>query len=361
MEEVKIAMIEAMNECFANSSSIHTPGVQAIKKVEKARHSIANSLNASPEEFYFTSGGTESNNWVLKSAVMNRDLKRKKIVTSAIEHPSIMAPLKWVQENFGIEVLKVGVDASGKIKLAELAQVLNEDVFLCTLMHVNNEVGSVQPIEEVSRLCARHAIPLHVDACQSFIKLPLDLRMVELTYLTINAHKLHGPKGIGALYMRKGHELPPLMLGGGHEMNFRSGTLNVPAIIGFGKAVALQQKMPEQIHEMSQQLKWLGDELKNNYSHCRINGSEVDRAPHILNVHFKGNLGKDIFWALNKAGIAVSTSSACSSNKMTPSHVLAAMGMEDEANLEALRISIGLQTKREDLEILIHELKGIIK
>ena len=361
LEDVKTSIIEAMNESYANSSSIHSPGVQVMRKVEKARFSISEVLHTSAEEIFFTSGGTESNNWIIQSMILKGHSKRKKIVTSGIEHPSILAPLNWAKESFGFEIITIGVDECGRIKLDEFAKVLNEEVLFCSIMHVNNEVGSLQPIEEVSKLCLKYGIPLHVDACQSFIKHPIDLSVVELTYLTINAHKLHGPKGIGALYMRKGHELPALFHGGGHEMNYRSGTLNVPAIIGFGKAVELQQERPELVAEMGQLLLWLKDELKSSFLKCEINGSEKNYAPHILNIRFAGHLGRDVFWALNKTGISVSTSSACSSNKTTPSYVLKAMGLSDEANLESFRISLGLQTKKKDLEILLLELKEIIK
>lgn len=361
LEEVKKTMLEVMNDSFGNSSSVHSLGVDAVKKVEKAREIIARSLNAQPEEIYFTSGGTESNNWVIQSVVKQGLTKRKKIVTSEIEHPSILAPLMWVQEKFGIEVVKVGVDSEGRVRIPDLEAALKDDVLLCTLMHVNNEVGSIQPIEIAAKLCLKHGIAFHVDACQGYIKVPLDLKVLELTYLTINAHKLHGPKGIGALYMKKGHELDALFHGGGHEMNRRSGTLNVPAIAGFGKAVELQSASLEKFVEMKKLLNWLSDELTNHFSNYALTGADSERAPHILNIRFKGFLGKDIFWALNKAKIAVSTSSACSSNKLTPSHVLKAMGFNDESNLEALRISIGLQTTKDDLQLLINELKGIIK
>lgn len=361
LAEVQATMLECMNESFGNSSSIHTPGVQAIRRVERAREIIANSLNASSEEFYFTCGGTESNNWVIKSFLGRTDLKNKKIITSAIEHPSILVPLNWLAEYFGIQIIKIGVDSEGIIKLAELEKAMDSNVLLCTIMHVNNEVGSIQPLNEISKLCEKFNVPFHVDACQSFIKVPLNLSHTKITYLTINAHKLHGPKGVGALYMRKGHELPAFMHGGGHEMNLRSGTLNVPGIVGFGKAVELQAPSSGRFVEMGQLLKWLSEELKTAFPTCKITGHVTMKAPHILNVRFPGHLGKDLFWALNKVGIAVSTSSACSSTKMTPSSVLAALGLSDEENLEALRISIGLLTTKEDLEFLLNQLKGIIK
>ena len=178
---------------------------------------------------------------------------------------------------------------------------------------------------------------------------------------TINAHKIHGPKGIGALYMRKGFELPALIRGGGHELNHRSGTLNVPAIAGFGKAVEIQSSKPAFFIELSDNLNWLATQLQDCFPLCVINAPIRSCAPHILNIRFKGFLGKDIFWALNKAGIAISNSSACSSNKIAPSHVLKAMGLSDEQNLESMRISIGLLSQKEELQHLINKLKEIIK
>ncbi len=361
LDQVKSKMFDVMTDCYANSSSIHFAGVQSMKEVEKARELIANSLMASSEEIFFTSGGTEANNWVIQSLCLRRDPRRNVIVTSKIEHPSIRAPIQWVQDNWGMEVIEIGVDSNGVIDLNELKDALNHKVLFCTLMHVNNEVGSVQPIREAAELCSKLGIAFHVDACQSFLKLPIDLSVLELTYLTINAHKIHGPKGIGALYMRKGFELPALIRGGGHELNHRSGTLNVPAIAGFGKAVEIQKSKPATFNELTDNLNWLASQLQVEFPQCVINSPQLNRAPHILNIRFRGFLGKDIFWALNKAGIAISNSSACSSNKMTPSHVLKAMGLSDEENLESMRISIGLLSRKEELQNLIHKLKEIIK
>jgi cysteine desulfurase len=359
--EVKVEHDIFLEKLVGNPSSIHTFGVRASKEVEKARDYIATALETSADNIVFTSGGTESNNWVIQSLFHQKKENQNTIITSAIEHPSVHAPIKWLQEKFGVNVIYINVDQDGRVILEELKNAISDKVFLCTIMHVNNEVGSLQPIEEISEICGHYHVPFHVDACQSFLKVPINLSKLNITYLTLNSHKVHGPKGVGALYIKANNPLSPLFHGGGHESNRRSGTLNAPAIAAFGKSVDLQFKNPDWFKKMYELNEWTRIKLSENFANISFNSPPKNLAPHILNVRFSEKMGKDVFWALNKAGVYVSTSSACSSNKMTPSHVLSAMGIEDKHNLESIRISFGLQNTYEDVEEFISTLKEIFK
>ena len=359
--EVKEELIKNSEHLIGNASSIHSVGVKASREVEKARESIANSLSTSADNIVFTSGGTESNNWVVQSLFHQKNKNQNTIITSAIEHPSVLAPIMWLQKQYGINVVNIGVDTEGRILIEDLKKALSDDVIFCSIMHVNNEVGSIQPMKEIAELCEKFNVPLHVDACQSFLKVPINLSQLKISYLTINSHKVHGPKGVGALYLREGYSLLPLFHGGGHESNRRSGTLNAPAISAFGKSVELQSKNTDFFKQMSDLNLWTQKKLIEIFPPITINSPTNNLAPHILNVRFKDLLGKDLFWSLNKAGVYVSTSSACSSNKMTPSHVLSAMGLDEKHNLESIRISFGLQTTKEEIEYFIDVLREIIK
>lgn len=361
LAEVKEELAKQSDLLIGNASSIHSLGVRASREVEKAREIIANSLSTSADNIVFTSGGTESNNWVIQSLFHQKKKNQNTIVTSTIEHPSVLAPIKWLAENFGVKVIFIGVDHEGRILVDDLKKSLSDEVFLCSIMHVNNEVGSLQPMEEIANLCEQYKVPLHVDACQSFLKIPINLSELNITYLTINSHKVHGPKGVGALYLKSANSLSPLFHGGGHESNRRSGTLNTPPITAFGKAVEIQKNNPEYFKKLHELSSWTRKKLIENFSTVSINSPENNLAPHILNIRFNNHLGKDVFWALNKSGVYVSTSSACSSNKMTPSHVLAAMGLNDKNNLESIRLSFGLLTTKEEIEDFIDCLKEIIK
>ena len=361
LPEVLVELTKQSEFLTGNASSIHALGVRASREVEKAREIIANSLSTSADNIVFTSGGTESNNWVIQSLFFQKKKNQNTIITSLIEHPSVLAPIKWLSENFGVKVIYIGVDQEGRILLEDLKKSLSDDVFLCSIMHVNNEVGSLQPMEEIAKMCEQFNVPLHVDACQSFLKIPINLKDLNITYLTINSHKVHGPKGVGALYLKAAHSLSPLFHGGGHESNRRSGTINAPSIAAFGKAVEIQMNNPERLINLRELANWTRKKLIDKFSSISINSPENNLAPHILNIRFNNHLGKDVFWALNKSGVYVSTSSACSSNKMTPSHVLAAMGLNDKNNLESLRLSFGLLTAKEEIENFIACLGEIIK
>lgn len=342
-----------------NPSSIHQLGVGAMKLVEESRCNIANSINCEPEELYFTSGGTESNNWVIKSLATSKDT-RKTIITSSIEHPSVLEPIKWLEKNFNFKVKVIDVDRDGVINLKKLEEAVNEDVALCSIMHVNNEIGSIQPIELISKICGKYEALFHTDACQSFLKVPLDVKKSGVNFLSINAHKVNGPKGVGALYISKESKLEPLLHGGGQEFGQRSTTLNTSGIVGFGKAVNLQSDLRHMEH-IAILSKWFKERLVEEFSFCVINNNEKYTIPNIINLRFNNILGKTLMWNLNKVGIYVSTASACSSNKNTPSRVLENIGLSEKENLESLRISLGVLTTKAELEYVLEMLKKIFR
>jgi cysteine desulfurase len=357
--DVKKSMDICEDFFYANASSVHSAGLEAMKIIEKSRSEIAQALSCSPEEIFFTSGGTESNNWVIKSLIEMKSDK-KKILTSKIEHPSILEPLKWLEKNFNYEIVYVNVLESGVIDLLDFKNKLDESFCLCTLMHVNNEIGSIQPIDEIGKFCKLKNVLFHTDACQSFMKLPINLTQMPIDFISINSHKIHGPKGIGALFISSKVKISPFLHGGGQEMGLRSTTMNTAGIVGFGKATELLKnfKHTKKISELSF---WLKSELLNKFNDCVINNDGKEVLPNILNIRFNNILGKDLFWRLNKEGIFVSTSSACSSNKNTPSRVLHEIGLSEKQNLESIRVSISVDTEKDDLKIFLNALEKIIK
>ncbi len=353
-KEVLEAMLPYLTEKFGNASSLHAWGREAREGMEKAREIIAKRLNVLPEEVIFTSGGTESNNFALKGiAFANKD-KGRHIITQKTEHACVLQTCKWL-ESMGFEVTYLDVDKHGRVNPEEVANAIRKDTILVSIMHANNEVGTVQPIEEIAKICKEHGVYFHSDACQSFTKLDIDAKKIPFDLLTVSAHKIHGPKGVGALIVREGVEISPLLHGGGQEFGKRSGTENIAGAVGFGKAVEMaSEKHVEHVKRLRDLLeKRILEEIPN----VKLNGHPEERVCHISNFSFLGVEGEALLFRLDSRGIACSTGSACSSKKLEPSHVLRALGLRPEEMHSALRLSPGRQNTKEEINYAVEVLK----
>ena len=334
------AMTPYFTEHYGNPSSLHSEGQKAKEAVEKARKVIANALGAKPTEIIFTSGGTESDNLAIKGVAQGH------IITSKIEHPAVLRTCESLDTTY------IDVDSDGLIRLDDLKRAIRKDTVLVSIMHANNEVGTVQPIKEIHSICKKHNILFHTDAVQSFTKEPLSAKDADM--ISLSAHKIHGPKGVGALYVREGIKLQSLLKGGKHEQGLRAGTENVPGIVGFAKAVELTKKPSKAIRDyiIKELLKIKGS---------RLNGHPIKRLCNNINISFDKVEGESILLHLNAKGISVSTGSACSSKSLKPSHVLTAMGLRPEQSHGTVRITTSKYTTKTEAEYLVKNLKEIIK
>lgn len=359
-DEVTDLIYEISKNDFGNPSSLHNIGFNAEKLVENARKIFAGSIGADPSEITFNSGGTEGDNTVLVEAARSRRHEGKRIVISSVEHPAVMESAK-VLEHDGFEIVKVGVGKGGVLDMDELRDAVNDDTILVSVMTVNNETGAVMPIEEVTKTAHAHGALMHTDAVQAYGKMSLkgfvagpDTDTVD--YVTVSSHKIHGPKGVGALYQKKGKELPPFIVGGGQEKNRRSGTENVTGIVGFGKACELADEMIDRSYE---NVKAARDHLlagiKENIPDIIVNSPE-DALPYVLNVSFLGTRGEVLLHTLEQDGIYVSTGSACSSNKKGVSHVLSSMGRNNKEIEAALRFSFCRYNTVEEMDFVLDKL-----
>jgi len=351
-------MFSLQESIIGNASSLHKLGLKAANEVEKSRQIIAQKINALPEEIFFTSGGTESNNLALKGVAFAAKGKGRHIIVSKIEHPSIIETARWLEKQ-AFEITYLGVDKEGFVNPDDVEKAIKKETILVSVMHANNEIGTVEPIGEIGAICRKRGVYFHADACQSFTKLKLDVKKQNLDLVTLNAHKIHGPRGIGALYVKKGIKIEPILHGGNQESGFRSGTYNTEAIAGFGKAVEIANT--SDIKRMTELRDYFIRKIKNSIEDVFLNGPQERRLCNNINLGFKSVSGKKLLSELNKRDIFISTGSACSSNKLTPSHVLLAMGIEPEAAKEAIRISLSKWTRQEELDFVIRNLTGIVQ
>jgi len=357
------AMYEVMTKHYGNPSSLHGKGIEAEKLMRKARQTIAQALGVKPGEVYFTSGGTESNNLAIKGAAYGMRRQGNHLITTAIEHPSVLDVFKQLEKE-GFCVTYLGVDREGFIDAGDLQKALRPDTILVSIMYVNNEVGSVQPIEEAAAYIQRNKNTLfHVDAVQAFGKIPLVRSLKGIDMLSLSGHKIYGPKGIGALFVRENVRLHPLFNGGGQEKGLRSGTENIPGIVGLG--VAAEDAMNrlfewrKSMEELKQRLcGTILQEIPDTVLNApRGDYSDINAAPHILNISFWGTRGEILLHALESHGIYVSTGSACSSHKEGRSHVLTAMGKSAEEIDGAIRFSLSPFLSMEDMDYTVEALK----
>ncbi|MFO8016655.1 MAG: cysteine desulfurase family protein [Candidatus Woesearchaeota archaeon] len=355
------AMTPCMTEKYGNASSSHHKGQEARFALEDARSAIANSIGAGPEEITFTSGGTESNNLALKGIAFANRKKGKRIITTGIEHDCVLNACRWL-ESQGFKVTYLKVDKEGFVSPQDLENAITKDTLVASVIHGNNEIGTIQNLEELGRICRKHNILFHTDACQSYTKTELNVDKQNIDLMTLNSHKIHGPKGIGALYMRKGVNITPLQHGGGHEHGLRSGTENVPGAVGFAKAVKLAKRNHiKHMERMRDKLIAGALEIPDVILNGPENKGSDRRLCNNANLSFKYVEGEAIGGYLDAKGICSSTGSACSSNSLEPSHVLRAIGLEDEDAHGSLRLTVSRFTTEDEINYTLKVLPGIIR
>ncbi len=356
-EKVLKEMIPYFDEKFGNASSVHAKGQEAKNAMEKARKIIAKSINAKPREIYFTSGGTEANNWALKGLFFSNYPEKNHIITTKIDHDCVLNTCKWL-EKMGARVTYLNVDEEGFIDVEQLKNSLTDKTIVVSVIHGNNEVGTIQDLEKIGKLCRERNVLFHTDACQSYTKVPINVKKQNVDLVTLNAHKIHGPKGVGALYVNEKIKITPLMHGGGHERGFRSGTENVSGIVGFGKAVDVASKKD------IERMKRLRDKLIEGIlkiPNTRLNGPRGDkRLCNNINVSFNNIEGESVGGYLEQKGIMTSTGSACASHSLETSHVLKAMGLEPVQSNSSIRISISKYTTEKEVEYFLEVLPDIV-
>ncbi|NOZ64114.1 MAG: cysteine desulfurase NifS, partial [Caldiserica bacterium] len=354
------AMYPYLTEKFGNASSLHFFGQEARNAVEKARESVAALLNADPSEIIFTSGGTESDNMALKGYIWKNKERGNHIITSSIEHHAVLNPLKRLEKK-GFKVTYLPVDGGGRVNPDDLKKAITPDTILISIMMANNEVGVIEPIQELVEIAHEKGIAFHTDAVQAVGKIEVDVRKLGVDFLSLSAHKIYGPKGIGVLYIRKGARIEPLITGGHHERNLRAGTENVPGIVGLGEAARIaREERVEEAKKISQLRDRLEKGIVEKIPHVRINGDVNHRLPNTLNVSFEYVEGESIILNLDLQGIAVSSGSACTSGSLEPSHVLLAMGVPPIPAQGSVRFSLGKDNTEEEIDKVLEVLPPII-
>ena len=358
--EVLDSMMPYLTERYGNPSSIHSFGAECNVACENARKAIAGLINAKDNEIYFTSGGSESDNWAIKSvAYMKRD-KGRHIITSGIEHHAVMETCEFLARE-GFEVTFVGVDDQGIIKIDELKAAIRPDTILISVIYANNEIGTIQPIKEIGELARSKGIIFHTDAVQAFGHIPIDVEKECIDMLSASAHKIHGPKGIGMLYIKNSVKLMPMIHGGPHERKRRAGTSNVPGIVGFGKAAELSKiSMAENNVKITENRNYFIDRVLKEIPHSRLNGDRDRRLPGNANISFRFIEGESMLMLVDMKGIAASTGSACASGSLDPSHVLLAIGLPHEIAHGSIRTTMSEFTTREELDHTVEALKEVV-
>lgn len=355
--EVVEAMMPYFSEKYGNASSLHAFGREAKEALDKARAAIAQKLNASPEEIIFTSGGTESDNLAIKGIAYAHKDRGNHIITTKIEHPAVLSTCATLEKE-GFKVTYIDVDKEGIVKLEQITKAITDKTILITVMHANNEIGTIQPINEIGELCRKHKIFFHTDAVQSFTKVPLDVKKINVDLISLSGHKIHAPKGVGVLFVKKGTKIKKWADGGGHEFRMRAGTENISGIVGFAKAVDITGD--KQITYMTKlRDKLIGALLE--IPHTQLNGSHTHRLCNNANISFHYVEGESFLMYLDEVGIAVSTGSACSSHSLQPSHVLMALGMKAEIAHGAIRFTLSKYTTEEEIEYTIKTVKSVVE
>ncbi len=353
-------MLPFLTENYGNASSLYTPGLIARRALDEAREKVATLINAKPNEVYFTGCGSESDNWVLKGVASALKNKGNHIITTVTEHPAMLRTCEYLEKN-GYEVTYLGIDDQGRLKPEELEAAIKETTILVSIMMVNNEIGTIHPIKELAAIAKKHGVLFHTDAVQALGNVPIDVKDLGVDFLSMSAHKIYGPKGVGGLYIRRGAKLGTLIFGGGQESGKRAGTENVAGIVGFGKAAELAMNgLDEHIKHSTEIRNYLADKLTSEIPDIIINGSMENRHPGNLNVTFKYIEGESILIQLDACGICISTGSACSSKSLKPSHVLSALGVPDELIHGTIRFSVGDFTTKEDIDYTVECTKKVV-
>ena len=359
-KEVVDAMYPFFTESFGNPSSVYDFAAKNKKAVNDSRQTIADALHADVRDIYFTAGGSESDNWALIATSEAYENKGKHIITSKIEHHAILHTCDYL-ESRGFEITYIDVDENGILKLDELKKAIRPDTILISVMFANNEIGTIQPIKEIGEIAKEHDILFHTDAVQAFGQIPINVDELHIDMLSASGHKLHGPKGIGFLYIRKGLKLRSFIHGGAQERKRRAGTENVPGIVGLGKAVSIAvETMDERIKHETEVRDYMIEKIKKTIPYCRLNGDRTKRLPNNVNFSFQFVEGESLLIMLDMEGICASSGSACTSGSLDPSHVLLAIGLPHEIAHGSLRMTLSEETTIEDADYVIDKLQGIV-
>lgn len=356
--EVLAEMLPCFNSIYGNSNSVHSFGREASAIVDRARDRIANAINASKSnEIYFTSGGTEADNWAIKGIAHAYSNKGKHIITSAIEHHAILDSCKQLEEE-GFEVTYLPVDKNGLVNLVELLHAIRKDTTLISIIAVNNEVGTIQNIKAIAKIAHDYGIIFHTDAVQAIGNIKIDVQDMEIDALTISAHKIYGPKGVGCLYLKNGIRIEPMIVGGSQEREKRGGTVNVPAVAGFGKAVEVAVRdMSINQQKLRSIREYFIKNLNEKIEYISINGHPQQKINNILSVTFEMVDNESLLMLLDMEGVAVSIASACTSGSNEQSHVLKAMGLDGNAVQSSIRISFGKNISRSDIDYAVEAIE----
>lgn len=359
--EVVQAMLPYFTEDYGNPSSIYEIAGRSKEAITKAREIIAGTINAKTEEIYFTAGGSESDNWALKATFEAYASKGKHIITTKIEHHAILHTCDYLGK-CGAEITYVDVDENGVVKLDELEKAIRPDTILISVMFANNEIGTIQPIKEIGMIAKEHGILFHTDAVQAFGQVEIDVDELNIDMLSSSAHKINGPKGIGFLYIRKGVKIRSFVHGGAQERKRRAGTENVPGIVGYGKAAQMAvETMKERTAKEIELRDYLIGRILQEVPYCKLNGDPLKRLPNNANISFRFIEGESLLIMLDMEGIAASSGSACTSGSLDPSHVLLAIGLPHEIAHGSLRLTLGIDTTKEDLDYTVESIKKIVE
>ncbi len=359
--EVVEAMLPYFSEYYGNASSIYHLGNRSKKAIAEARAVIAESLGADPSEIYFTAGGSESDNWALIATAKALAHKGKHIITSSIEHHAILHTCRYLEEE-GYEITYINVDENGMIKLEELKNAIRPDTILITVMFANNEIGTIQPVQKIGEIARERGILFHTDAVQAYGHIPVDVETMNIDMLSASGHKLHGPKGIGFLYIRKGVKIRAFIHGGAQERGRRAGTENVPGIVGFGEAVRRAfSDQKEYMEKVSALRDYLIEKIEKEVPYCRLNGHRTMRLPNNVNFSFQFIEGESLLIMLDMKGICASSGSACTSGSLDPSHVLLAIGLPHEIAHGSLRLTLSGENTIEELDHTVDAIKEIVE
>lgn len=358
--EVLEAMLPYFTQTYGNPSSIHATGRTAHKAVDAARRQVAEAIGAQPQEIYFTAGGSESDNWAIKGAAFARQSKGNHIITSAIEHHAVLHTCAWLEKH-GFRVTYLPVDMFGRVNPEDVEMAITDQTILISIMTANNEIGTIQPIRAIGQIAKAHKILFHTDAVQAVGAIPLQVDELAVDMLSMSGHKLHGPKGVGVLYIRKGVRIDTLIHGGAQERGLRAGTENLPGIVGMGKAVELANAhLAENAARMTVLRDKLMDGILERIPDVRVNGHRTERLPNNCNVSIRYIEGEAMLLRLDLAGIAGSSGSACTSGSLDPSHVLLAIGLPHEIAHGSLRLTLGTDTTEADIDAVLDTLPGIV-
>lgn len=360
-KEVVEAMLPYFTEDYGNPSSLYSLGAKSKEAVTKARETIAGTLGARSNEIYFTAGGSESDNWVFKATADAYEQKGKHIITSRIEHHAILHTCDYLEKK-GFEITYIDVDENGILKLDELEKAIRPDTILISVMYANNEIGTIQPIKEIGEIAKKHGVLFHTDAVQAYGHVPINVDECNIDMLSASGHKLNGPKGIGFLYIRKGVKIRSFVHGGQQERGRRAGTENVTGIVGIGAAAERAFRVMEERNKREIELRdYLIAQIEEKIPYCRLNGDRVKRLPNNVNFSFRFVEGESLLIMLDMEGICASTGSACASGSLDPSHVLLAIGLPHEIAHGSLRLTLGEETTKEELDTVVAALVKIIE